>query len=501
MSMMGKISFFLGLQILQNPRGIFINKSKYALESLKKYGFDSCDPVDTPMVEISKLDEDNEGKAIDPSHYRGMIGTLLYLIASRPDLQFAICMCARYQARPTEEHLHTVKGIFRYLRGTVNQGLWYPKDSSITLTSFGDSDHDGCQDTRRSTSGSLQILGDKLVSWSSKRQKSVAISSTEADYIAMSGCCAQILWMRSQLTDYGLGFNKILMYRDNKISTSGHLHKSLARERIEFLINKLGMRCFMHRSSENRFEMKLMNSECMLQICPKLPGQQFVDPPFEEDILTFMRELGYPGNIKLLFDVKVDTLPQPWRTFGTIINKCLSGKVTGIDTLRLSRAQILWGLSKTEQAPKPSTGKRVKAIAKVAKSGKKKQPAPGLETLSDIALTKAKQMKIATKQSLIQTHSSHASGSVTHEGIDDDDDNEGDDDAVNDDHDDADNDSERTESENEGDVFVHPKFTTHEEEESSDLRVHTPSQSEPSDNEENVDVAQSEYTKEEEVNV
>ncbi|GJR95335.1 retrovirus-related pol polyprotein from transposon TNT 1-94 [Tanacetum coccineum] len=190
MSMMGKISFFLGLQIFQNPRGIFINQSKYALESLKKYGFDSCDPVDTPMVEKSKLDEDKEGKAVDPSQYHGMIGTLLYLTASRPDLQFAICMCARYQARPTEKHLHAVKRIFRYLRGTVNQGLWYPKDSSIALTTFADADHAGCQDTRRSTSGSMQFLGDRLVSWSSKRQKSAAISSTEAEYIAMSGCCA-----------------------------------------------------------------------------------------------------------------------------------------------------------------------------------------------------------------------------------------------------------------------------------------------------------------------
>nr|GEY47761.1 hypothetical protein [Tanacetum cinerariifolium] len=95
MSMMGKILFFLGLQISQNPRGIFIKKSKYALESLKKSGFESCDPVDTLMVEKSKLDEDKEGKAVDPSHYHGMIGTLLYLTASRPDLQFPICMCAR----------------------------------------------------------------------------------------------------------------------------------------------------------------------------------------------------------------------------------------------------------------------------------------------------------------------------------------------------------------------------------------------------------------------
>nr|GEW67553.1 retrovirus-related Pol polyprotein from transposon TNT 1-94 [Tanacetum cinerariifolium] len=216
MSVMGKISFFLGLQISQSPRGIFINQSKYAFESLKKYGFESCDPVDTPMVEKSKLDEDKEGKAVDPSHYHGMIGTLLYLTSSRPDLQFAICMCARYQDRPTEKHLHAVKRIFRYLRGTVNQGLWYLKDSSIALIEFADADHVSCQDTRRNTSGSLRFLRDRLISWSSKKQKSVAISSTEAEYMALSGCCSQILWMRSQLTDYGLGFNKIPMHCDNK---------------------------------------------------------------------------------------------------------------------------------------------------------------------------------------------------------------------------------------------------------------------------------------------
>nr|GEX40523.1 hypothetical protein [Tanacetum cinerariifolium] len=135
--------------------------SKYALESLKKYIFESCDPVDTPMVEKSKLDEDKEGKVIDPSYYCSMIDTLLYLTASRSDLQFAICMCARYQARPTEKHLHAVKRIFQYLQGTVNQGLWYPKDSLIALTAFADADHAGCQDTHHSTSGSLQFLRDR----------------------------------------------------------------------------------------------------------------------------------------------------------------------------------------------------------------------------------------------------------------------------------------------------------------------------------------------------
>ncbi|GKB86696.1 hypothetical protein Tco_0958968 [Tanacetum coccineum] len=142
-----------------------------------------------------------------------MISTLMYLTASRPDLTFAVCMCARYQENPTEKCLHAVKRIFKYLRGTVNRGLWYSKDSSIALTAYADADHAGFQDTRRSTSGCMQLLGDKLVSWSSKRQKSVVISSTEAEYIAMSGC-------------------------------SNIFTKALCRERIEFLINKLGMRGF-----------------------------------------------------------------------------------------------------------------------------------------------------------------------------------------------------------------------------------------------------------------
>ncbi|GKC42301.1 hypothetical protein Tco_1060023, partial [Tanacetum coccineum] len=274
-------------KISQSPRGIFINQSKYALESLRKYGMESSDPVDTPVVEKSKPDEDTQGKAVDPTHYHGMVGTLMYLTASIPDLTFVVCMCARYQAKPIEKHLHVVKRIFKYLRGTVNRGLWYLKDSSIALTAYADADHAGCQDTRRSTSGCMQLLGERLVSWSLKRQKSVAISSTKAEYIALSGCCAQVFWMRSQLTDYGLGFNKILMYCDNKSaialccnnvqhSRSKHIDirfhfikeqvenelvefyfvntgyqlvdiftKALSIERIEFLINKLRMRSFM----------------------------------------------------------------------------------------------------------------------------------------------------------------------------------------------------------------------------------------------------------------
>ncbi|GJU66805.1 retrovirus-related pol polyprotein from transposon TNT 1-94 [Tanacetum coccineum] len=154
MSMMGKMSFFLGLQISQSPKGIFINQSKYALEILKKYDMESIDPVDTPMVERTKLDEDLQGIPVDPTRYLGMIGSLMYLTSSRPDLVFAVCMCAWYQAKPTEKHLHAVKQVFRYQKGTINMGLWYLKDTGIALTAYADANHAGCHDTRRSTSGS-----------------------------------------------------------------------------------------------------------------------------------------------------------------------------------------------------------------------------------------------------------------------------------------------------------------------------------------------------------
>nr|GEV55981.1 reverse transcriptase domain-containing protein [Tanacetum cinerariifolium] len=155
---------------------IFHDMIKRTMESLKKYGFDSCDPVDTPMVEKFKLDEDKEGKAVDPSHYRSMIGTLLYLIASRPDLQFAISLCARYQARPTEKHVHAVKRIFRYLRGIVHRGLWYPKDSFVALIAFADADH--VKESSRKGQNRIKT-GQKREAWRSQ-EKSEAVTVDRA---------------------------------------------------------------------------------------------------------------------------------------------------------------------------------------------------------------------------------------------------------------------------------------------------------------------------------
>jgi hypothetical protein len=131
MSMMGELKFFLGLQIHQSPRGIFIDQAKYTIEILKKHGMEKCDSVGTPMVTSPKIGADLFGKPIDPKKYKSMIGSLMYLTASRPDIQFDVCLLARFQAKPTDLHLKEVKRIFRYLQSTINKGLWYTKDSGL----------------------------------------------------------------------------------------------------------------------------------------------------------------------------------------------------------------------------------------------------------------------------------------------------------------------------------------------------------------------------------
>ncbi|GJV14727.1 copia protein [Tanacetum coccineum] len=202
-------------KVHQSPRGIFISQSQYAIELLKKHGLDECVSMSTPMA-TERLDADLQGTPTDQTTYRRMIGGLMYLTASRPDIAFATFVCARYQARPTVKHLKEVKRIFRYLRQSYNMGLWYPKDSGFELIAYSDADHAGCKDDCKSTSGGLQFLGGKLVSWSSKKQDCTAMSTAEAEYVSLSACCAQVIWMRTQLLDYGYKYNRIPMYCDSK---------------------------------------------------------------------------------------------------------------------------------------------------------------------------------------------------------------------------------------------------------------------------------------------
>nr|GEX19360.1 hypothetical protein [Tanacetum cinerariifolium] len=450
MSMMGKISFFLGLQISQSPRGIFINQSKYALESLKKYGFESCDPIDTPMVEKSKLNKDKEEKAIDPSYYRGL--------AYRKALT-----CG--------------KKIFRYLRGTVNRGLWYPKDSSIALTTFADADYAGCQDTRGSTS---------------------------AEYIALSGCCAQILWMSSQLTDYGLGFNKIPIYCDNNSaialccnnvqhSKSKHIDiryhfikehvqngviepyfvnteyqlvdlftKALGRERIEFLINKLGVKSFTsetlkqlmnevdetmdmtidqqvaldealvpHASqlrigkSNFRLRSDINSKESTLQLVYNVLRLTLFYKAFL--VTTDVPEI-YMKNADFVYLLWEDIVYQVehkeakksnemyYPRFTKLIIYFFMTKDPSIPRRNKTKASVkkTKSSSNTTITPPTAAGIRLSTLAK-GKQPAKSSKAKGLSMLSEVAMTKAEQIKIATKRSLQQNHISQANGSGANE--------------------------------------------------------------------------------------
>nr|GEW30026.1 retrovirus-related Pol polyprotein from transposon TNT 1-94 [Tanacetum cinerariifolium] len=191
MSLMREMKFFLGLQIHQSPRGIFINQAKYTLEILHKHDMDKGQSIGTSIATKPKLDADLSRNPVDQTDYRSKIGSLMYLTSSRSDIVQAVCFCARYQSRPTKKHLKEVKRIFRYLRGIVNMGLWYPNDSSFELTAFSDVDHARCIDSRKSTSGGIQFLGDKLVSWMSKKQNCTAMSSAKAEYVTLSASCAQ----------------------------------------------------------------------------------------------------------------------------------------------------------------------------------------------------------------------------------------------------------------------------------------------------------------------
>nr|GEU91640.1 retrovirus-related Pol polyprotein from transposon TNT 1-94 [Tanacetum cinerariifolium] len=490
MSMMGKISFFLGLQISQSPGGIFINQSKYALESLKTYGFESCDPVDTLMVEKFKLDEDKEGKAIDSSHYHGMIGTLLYLTASRPDLQFVICMCARYQARPTEKHTMALDSTKFQCTAIIKGLLPYAAIMSNTL--------------------------------------SLSISTSDTTLSRSRNLYAGILG------DSHCSSHSIRFKMDNK----------------KHIVNL-----------ESLWE--------MLHIFPRLPHQPFVEPPFEEEILAFLHFLRHSAVIRMLTDVNINKLHQPWRSFAAIINKCLTRKSSGYDSVRLSQAQILWGLyhkrnvdfaylmwkdfvyqvehkdtkksnemyypritkviihhfmSKdpsilrrnkvnchyvrddqmnsnaykeyyavgtrvTSPKPKASVQKTRSSsdiiitpltaaaglrltTSKKGKQAAKASKAKSLYALSEVAMTEAQQLKLATKRSLQQTHISQASGSGADEGTGSipgvPDEVEGDDKTdVEEEGGDHEQDSNKEE-------FIHPSLSTHAEKEPRDKESFDP---------------------------
>ncbi|GJY34976.1 putative ribonuclease H-like domain-containing protein [Tanacetum coccineum] len=216
MSSIGELYFFLGLQVKQKSDGIFISQDKYVAEILKKFDFASVKTASTLMETNKALIKDEEAKDVDVHLYRSMIGSLMYLIAFRPDIMFVVCACARFQVTPKTSHLNAVKRIFRYLKGQPKLGLWYPRDSPFDLEAFSDSDYAGASLDRKSTTGGCQFLGKRLISWQCKKQTIVANSTTEAEYVAAANCCGQVLWIQNQMLDYGFNFMNTKIYIDNE---------------------------------------------------------------------------------------------------------------------------------------------------------------------------------------------------------------------------------------------------------------------------------------------
>nr|GEZ59048.1 hypothetical protein [Tanacetum cinerariifolium] len=189
MSSMGELAFFVGLQVKQKEDGIFISHDKYVAEILKKFDFLSVKTASTPIKTKKPLVKDEEAANVDVHLYRSMIGSLMYLTASRPDIIYAVCACSKFQVTPKTLHLRAVKRIFRYLKGQLKLGLWYPRKSAFDLEAYSDSDYAGANLDRKSTTG---------------------------EYVAFANCYGQVLWIHNQMLDYGFNFMNTEIYIDNE---------------------------------------------------------------------------------------------------------------------------------------------------------------------------------------------------------------------------------------------------------------------------------------------
>ncbi|KAK6137201.1 hypothetical protein DH2020_029055 [Rehmannia glutinosa] len=213
---MGEVNYFLGLEASRTPHGsIFLKQSKYLKDLLTKTKFEGCKPTSTPMAVNLKLALGDSAALADPSSYRSTMGALQYLTLTRPDISFAVNKLSQFLHNPTINHWQAVKHLLRYLKGTSHLGLEFKPSQRLLLAGYSDSDYVGNIDDRKSTSGSCQFLGDCLVSWFSKKQNCVSLSTAEAEYISAAFCCTQLLWMKQTLADYKCSFENVPIFCDN----------------------------------------------------------------------------------------------------------------------------------------------------------------------------------------------------------------------------------------------------------------------------------------------
>nr|GEU84963.1 hypothetical protein [Tanacetum cinerariifolium] len=236
-SMMGELKFFLGIQIHQSPRGIFIKQAKYTQEILIKHGMTSCDSVGTPMA-TKHRDADLSGTPIDQMKYHSMVGALMYLTSSRPDIMHVTCYCARYQAKLTKKHLTAVKRIFWYLKDTIHMGLWYLKDTSFELTTFLDSNHAGCLDSRKSTSGDYGFHFYKIPMYCDSKA-AIAISCNPVQHSCTKHIDVRYHFIKEKVKK---GIVK-LFFVGTEYQLADLFTKALPVERFKYLVRRLGMRC------------------------------------------------------------------------------------------------------------------------------------------------------------------------------------------------------------------------------------------------------------------
>ncbi|GJR06505.1 putative ribonuclease H-like domain-containing protein [Tanacetum coccineum] len=234
MSSMGELTFFLGLQVQQSKKGIFISQDKYVHEILRKFNYSDVKSASTPTALEKPLVQDGDAADVDEHLYRSMIGSLMYLTASRPDIMFAVCTCARFHVSPKSSHLLAVKIIFRYLKGKPSLGLWYSKDSPLELVAYTDNDYAGATQDRKSTNEGCQFLGNRLISWQCKKQTVVATSTTEAECVAAASCCGQAIIIRDCNAKNLNQMAKI----DTQHNVADLLTKGFDAGRFQYLVSK-----------------------------------------------------------------------------------------------------------------------------------------------------------------------------------------------------------------------------------------------------------------------
>ncbi|XP_070002374.1 uncharacterized mitochondrial protein AtMg00810-like [Nicotiana sylvestris] len=227
---MGELNFFLGLQVKQSPKGTFICQQKYTRELLKRFDMEASKVIDTPIATATQLDMDETGPPVNQTMYRGIIGSLLYLTVSRPNIVFSVGLCARFQSNPKESHLKAAKRILRYLKGTQDMVLYYPSSDNFNLIKYVDTDYTGYLVDRKSTFGMDHFLGSCLITWGTRKQNLVALSTAKAESVATASCCAQFLWIKQQLENFGVKNLVLIPHVSSSVQSLIHVLKRTSGE-------------------------------------------------------------------------------------------------------------------------------------------------------------------------------------------------------------------------------------------------------------------------------